>query len=191
MGAHAAALVPTTTVPPLRAAGQPSGSSVTGTRAAPSRATTCSARDLDGAMTSTPSAPIRCTSSSTRRPASRAGARRITEASDSPANAASTSPTLPPPGEGVASPGVGRLGSDPRRTTRPGDAVPRNDATGPAQRHAAHTARSRTEGGGPRPLAPVRSFGVTPGGASTLSATTQPPTLRPWRGMRTRDPKVT
>ena len=73
-------------------------------------------------------------------------------------------------------------------TTRGGDAVPRNDDSGPAHRQDAHSARATTRGGGPSPLDRAIGLGSTPAGGTTSSSTTQAPTRRPWRSMRTRLP---
>ncbi len=109
--------------------------------------------------------------------------------------------TAPPPGDGGRRPSGTRCpaasgparadGTSRRRTTWLGDAVPRNEVTGPAQRHAAHSAKDTTDGGGPTPLEPERGLTTTSAVAPTSSSTTQPPTRRPWRSIRTRLPTPT
>lgn len=189
-GAQEAARVPTTTLPPDRAAAHSSGRRATGTPTDRNRATRCSARLRAAVTTRTPSGPVRWTSSNTTNVLSSAGARRTTDG-PSTARAASTRSTDPPPGEaGRPSPGPdGAAGRT--RTTRGGDAVPRNDDVGPAQRHAAQSASATTAGGGPIPLQAARSTGWTPGSGTTSASTTQAPTRRPCSGIRTRDPTST
>ena len=160
--------------PRRRAAGRPG--------ARPGRATAVTTR--------TPSAPMRWTISRTTRLESRAGARRTTDGPP-PSRASSTERHRPT---------AGRVDGDRRcraaaargcATTRDGEAVPRNDETGPAHRHAAHSATATSDGGGPRPLETARSSGWTPGSGVTSSSTTQAPTRRPCRGTRTRLPTPT
>ncbi len=120
---------------------------------------------------------------------SSAGANRTTDVPPA-ASAASTNATDPPPGEG-GPPATDVIAGGSARTTRKGEAVPRNDDSGPAHRQAAHSARSTMAEGGPIPLDAARSIGCTPGSDVTSSSTTQAPTRRPCNGMRTRLPKVT
>ncbi len=90
-------------------------------------------------------------------------------------------PTGPGAGEG------GTRGS--ARTMVPGEAVPRKKEPGPAQRQAAQSARSTAAGGGPQPSHDLRGNSWRP--SATASSTTQPRTLRPCRGTRTRVPTTT
>ncbi len=84
---------------------------------------------------------------------------------------------------------VGTAGS--ARTIASGDAVRRKKEAGPAQRQAAQSASSTRPGGGPQPSHDFSGSRSTPGGGSTASSTTQPRTLRPCNGMRTRVPTTT
>ncbi len=93
---------------------------------------------------------------------------------------------MAPPAASVET--AGTAGS--ARTMASGDAVPKKNEAGPAHRQAAHSASSTTAGGGPQPSHDFNGRTLTPAGASTASSTTQPRTLRPWRGMRTRVPTV-
>ncbi len=188
-GAQAAARVPTVTTPPFAATAHPSGNSATGWPAPPMRAATCSALRREGASTRTSSGPIRCRVSSTTRFASSAGANRST-AGPGAARAASTSATAPPPGESGRSREMPPAGGS-SRTTRGGDALPRNAESGPAHRHEAHSASSTTCVGGPRPLERAIGFGSTPAVGATSTSTTQAPTRRPCRSIRTRLPTPT
>ncbi len=126
--------------------------------------------------------------------APRPGARRrVREAVAPPlagpdARAASTSSTAPPPGEGGCT--AVRAGDGKARTTRSGEAVPRKEEMGPAQRQAAHSASRTTAGGGPMPLERASGLATTPGVGATPSSVTQPPTRRPWSSTRTRLPVV-
>ncbi len=72
-----------------------------------------------------------------------------------------------------------------------GDALRRKNEAGPAQRQAAHSASSTTAEGGPQPNHDFRGRTSTPDGVPTSSPTTQPRTVRPWKGARTRDPMWT
>ncbi len=82
-------------------------------------------------------------------------------------------------------------GAGSARTTIGGDAACRKNEAGPAQRQAAHSARSTSSGGGPQPNHDLAGRTATPGGGSTSSSTTQPRTVRPCRGTRTRVPTTT
>ena len=62
--------------------------------------------------------------------------------------------------------------------------------SGPAQRHAAHSARAMTGAGGPMPVTFASGF-VSRSAGSTSSSTTQPPTRRPLSEIRTRVPTPT
>jgi len=72
-----------------------------------------------------------------------------------------------------------------------GDAVRRKNEAGPAHRQAAHWARSTNAGGGPQPSHDLRGRTSTPSGDPASSSTTQPRTVRPWKGARTRVPTRT
>ena len=72
-----------------------------------------------------------------------------------------------------------------------GDALRRKNDAGPAQRQAAHSANSTTAGGGPQPSHDFSGRTSTPAGVPTSSSTTQPRTVRPWKGARTRVPMCT
>ncbi len=106
-------------------------------------------------------------------------------------NASSASAARSP----VATVVAGAAGRAARRgrplTTPSGDAVRSSDTTRPAQRHEAHSARSRISAGGPQPLTLASGWTTTPAGGSTGSATTQPPTLRPCSTIRTMVPTRT
>ena len=121
--------------------------------------------------------------------ASSAGANRST-AGPGAARAASTSATAPPPGESGRSRETPLAGGS-CRTTRGGDALPRNAESGPAHRHDAHSASSTTGAGGPMPLERAIGFGSTPSVGATSTSTTQAPTRRPCRSIRTRLPTPT
>ena len=79
-------------------------------------------------------------------------------------------------------------GSGRARTIVGGDATPKKNASGPAQRQAAQRARSTTAGGGPQPSHDFAGSNPTPSGGSASSSTTQPRTVRPCSGTRTRVP---
>ena len=81
-----------------------------------------------------------------------------------------------PPRRGSADTGGRLVGT--ARTARGDEAVRRKAGTGPAQRHAAHRARSSTPGGGPQPRTAAIGRSTTPGPGSTSSSTTHPPTRR-------------
>ena len=95
--------------------------------------------------------------------ASRAGASRTTEHPPAAARTPSTRATEPPPGDRGRR-RSGSWGAVGARTTRAGEAVPRNEESGPAHRQAAHSARATTVGGGPAPLEPGHGLGDDPVG---------------------------
>ena len=72
-----------------------------------------------------------------------------------------------------------------------GDTLRRKNEAGPAQRQAAHSARSTRAGGGPQPNHDFSGRTSTPSGVPASSSTTQPRTVRPWKGARTRVPTCT
>ncbi len=72
-----------------------------------------------------------------------------------------------------------------------GEAIRRKNEAGPAQRHAAHSASSTSAGGGPHPNHDLRGRTSTSAGVPTSSSTTQPRTVRPWKGARTLVPICT
>ena len=77
------------------------------------------------------------------------------------------------------------------RTIVAGEAVPKKEEAGPAQRQAAQSATSTTDGGGPQPSHDLRGSTWRPSTSATASSTTQPRTLRPCSGARTRVPTTT
>ena len=151
----------------------------------------------DGTSTRTPSGPIRWTSSSTTEDGvQRRGQpdHRRPRPCRPPPRTPSTSSTEPPPGDG--GPAVGRaacLGSRgrptrPRAPRRRGEAVPRNDDTGPGPPPRRPLGQGHQPGG--RAVAarggqrPERDPGVGRRGPRPP----RPPTRRPWSAIRTRLP---
>ena len=87
---------------------------------------------------------------------------------------------------------AGNVGGTGRaRTTAGGDATRKKNDCGPAQRHAAQSPRSTSSGGGPQPSHDFSGRTSTPSSDGAPSATTQPRTLRPCSGTRTRVPTRT
>ena len=189
-GAQAPARLPTTTGQPARASSQVL---VAGQPRRMSRAVSRSAQPVDGTNTTT--APSRArvpgspTTESTRSIRSVAGGRRTTVASgraSAPSHSSPAASSRDPP------PGAGRGGAFGRaRTMTDGDAACTKKDAGPAHRHDAHSASSTTSGGGPQPSHDLSGSKSMPSGVSTSASTTQPRTLRPWSGTRTRVPTRT
>ena len=130
---------------PAAAADQPSGSTATGTPAARRRAARCSARWPRGGDHQDPVG----TGAADQLQDQQGRVERRGEADDGRAADRPGRRRPGPPSRRPATPGgsVG-AGAGPRsRTTRAGDAVPRNDDTGPAQRHAAQSASVDHRGG--------------------------------------------
>jgi hypothetical protein len=72
-----------------------------------------------------------------------------------------------------------------------GEAAWRKVASGPAQRQAAHPATSTRDAGGPQPSHDFSGRTSRPSVGGTSSSTTQPRTVRPCSGTRTRVPTTT
>ena len=173
IGANAADREPRTFAHPARASDQSSGSIATGNPARRSRSPRCRAIDATGAARRIGPSAAAASSSGY---GSTAGASRTVATEHASASLAKSCTSLEVTGCG----GGVRTGERGRpRTTEGGDAV-RNSAAGrPAQRHEAHSARSKSSGGGPHPLTFEIDCNVTPIGGTTRSSTTQPPTRRP------------
>ena len=183
-GAQAAARVPTTVAPAAPCAQSrgwpamrtPACRRVRATRVARGavghRTSACPRR---AAASATAAGSVAGGSRSTARPRPRASSARRSTASPVRADG--------PPPTGVAG---GRAA-----TFRSGDAVRRNDAGRPAQRHAAQWASSIRSGPGPRPDHRASGRRSTPAGGSTPSSTIHPPTRRGPRATRTRSPTRT
>ncbi len=180
-GAQAAERGPMTRAPP-RAWAHSSGWTATGTPARRRRTPrSCASSTVGRSTRALPRRQAARTSGNRSAP----GARRTTVGPDpAKASSARSSPVV---GTGCD----GTHGSGTPVTARSGEAVRRNDTTGPAQRWAAHRARSTRSSGGPQPVTLARGRSTVPSGGRDSSSVTHPPTRRPCSSMRTRVPTAT